>query len=97
MKIYLVVDISRITIYQKQIERQKKILSSLVEINREKKYEIKKILNKRKVRGKPKYLVRQKKYIAEEDTWKRLENLRNTINLVEEFKKEIKKEKIRRV
>jgi len=35
--------------------------------------------------------------MAEEDTWKGLENLRNTIDLVEEFKKEIRKEKIRRV
>ena len=37
----------------------------------------------RDVRGKLKYLVRQKGYMAEEDTWKGLENLGNTIDLVE--------------
>ena len=46
-----------------------------------------KIFDKREVKRKMKYLVRQKRYIIEEDTWKELENLRNTIELVEEFKK----------
>ena len=57
MKIHLVVDVSRIVMYQEQIEEQKKILSSPVEMDGEKKYEIKK-QNKRDVRRKPKYLVR---------------------------------------
>ena len=34
------------------------------------------------MREKLKYLVRWKKYITEEDTWERLENLKNTMNLV---------------
>ena len=38
MKIYLVVNMSRITIYQKQVEEQKNILLYPVEINKEKKY-----------------------------------------------------------
>ena len=67
MKIYLVVNISKIVIYQKQIEGQKKILSPPVEIDRENKYKVKKILNKRDIRRKLKYLVRQKGYIVEED------------------------------
>jgi len=54
-------------------------------------------LNRRDVRGKPKYLVRWKGYIAEEDTWKELENLGNMIELVEKFEKEIREEKIRKV
>ena len=54
--------------YQEQIEEQKKIPSPLVEIDREKEYEVEKILNRRDVRGKPKYLVRQKGYTADEDT-----------------------------
>ena len=54
--------------YQEQVKGQKKILLSLVEINREKKYEVEKILNKRDIRGKPKYLVRQKRYIVKIDT-----------------------------
>jgi len=35
-----------------------KILPPLVEIDREKKYKVEKILNKRNVKKKPKYLVR---------------------------------------
>jgi len=42
MKIHPVVNMSRITMYQKQVERQKKIPPSLVEIDREKKYEVEK-------------------------------------------------------
>ena len=68
MKIYPVVNVSRIVIYQKQVEEQKKILSPPVEINGEKEYKVEKILNRRDVKRKPKYLVRQKKYIVEEDT-----------------------------
>ena len=33
--------------------------------------------------------------MAEKDTWKRLENSRNAMNLVEEFKKKIREEEIR--
>jgi len=54
-------------------------------------------LNRKDVRGKPKYLVRWKGYTAEEDTWERLENLGNTMDLVENFEKEIRKKKIRQV
>ena len=68
MKIHLVVDVSRIVLYQEQVKRQKKIPSPLVEIDREKEYKAKKILNRRDVRGKPKFLVRWKGYTAEEDT-----------------------------
>jgi len=32
--------------------------------------------------------------MAEEDTWKRLENLKNMMDLVEEFKKKIRKEEV---
>jgi len=63
----------------------------------EKKYEVRKILNRRHVKGKPKYLVRWKGYMAEKDTWEMLENLGNTMDLVEEFEKKIGEEKIRRV
>ena len=49
------------------------------------------------MREKPKYLVRQKGYIVKEDTQERLENLENIIELVEEFKKKIRKKEIRRV
>jgi len=35
--------------------------------------------------------------MAEEDTWEGLENLENTMDLVKEFKKEIRKEEIKRI
>ena len=57
MKIHLVVNISRIILYQEQIEEQKKIPPLPAEINREKEYEVEKILNKRDMRRKSKYLV----------------------------------------
>ena len=58
MKIHLVINVSRIKMYQKQIEEQKKIPPSLIEINGEKEYKFEKILNKRDVRGKTKYSVK---------------------------------------
>ena len=68
MKTHLVVNISKIVIYQKQVEEQKKISPFPVEINREKEYEVEKMLNKKDIREKPKYLVRWKGYIVKEDT-----------------------------
>ena len=96
MKIYLMVNVSRIVLHQKQIEGQKKI-SPPVEIDGEKKYEVKKILNRRDVRGKLKYLFRWKEYTVKEDTWERLENLGDIIDLVENFEKEIREKEIKRV
>ena len=47
-----------------------------------------KILNKRTVRGKKKFLVRWKGYTVEEDTWENRENLENAKELVEKFERE---------
>jgi len=80
---------------QEQVEGQKKISPSLVEIDKEKKYKVEKILNRQDVRGKPKYFMRWKEYIAEEDTWDMLENLKNTMKLVEEFGKDIREKEIK--
>ena len=44
------------------------------------------------VRGKEKFLVRWKGYIAEEDTWKNRENLGNAKELVEEFERKYEEE-----
>ena len=57
MKIHLVVNVSRITMYLEQVERQKKISSFLVEIDEKKEYEIDKILSRQDMGKKLKYLV----------------------------------------
>jgi len=49
---------------------------------------VEKILNKRMVRGKEKFLVRWKGYMAGKDTWENRENLENAKELVEEFERE---------
>ena len=51
-----------------------------------------KILNKRTVRGKEKFLVRWKEYMVEEDTWENRKNLGNTKELVEEFERKYEEE-----
>jgi len=48
----------------------------------------KKILNKKKIRGVVKYLIRWKGFTAEGDTWERRENLKNAEELIEEFEQE---------
>ena len=58
LRIYLVVNMRGIVKYWEQVEKQKKILSPLVEIEREKGYEVEKILDKWERREKLKYLVR---------------------------------------
>ena len=56
---------------------------------------VEKILNKKKFRGKDQYLLQQKGYTVEKDTWEPRENLGNTKELVKEFEKEYGK--IRRI
>jgi len=58
IKIYPVVNISRVWLYKPQVEGQKKILPKPVIIEGEEEFEVEKILNKRTVRGKEKFLVR---------------------------------------
>jgi len=58
IKIHPVVNVSRVWLYKPQVERQKKIPPKLIIIEGEEEFEVKKILNKRTVRGKEKFLVR---------------------------------------
>jgi len=58
IKIHLVVNVSRIRRYTSQVNGQSKEVPQLVIIERKEEWEVEKILNKRKVRGKDKYLVR---------------------------------------
>ena len=81
--------------YLEQVERQKKISSFLVEIDEKKEYEIDKILSRQDMGKKLKYLVIWERDMVEGNTWEMLENLGNTMELAEEFKKEIKKKKIK--
>jgi len=53
---------------------------------------VEQILNKRKVRGKDKYLVRWKGFTAESDTWEERENLENAKEAIEEFEKEYRRD-----
>lgn len=87
IKIYPVVNISRIHRYIEQVEKQKKEQLALV-IIKEEEQEIKKILNKQQIKGKDKYLVWQKGFTAELNTWEGIENMGNTKKVVEEFEKE---------
>jgi len=75
-------------LYRPQVERQRKTPPKLVIIEGEEEFEVEKILNKRIVRGKEKFLVQWKGYIAEGDTWESRENLKNAKELVKEFKRE---------
>jgi len=88
IKIHPVVNVSRVQLYKSQVKGQKKILPKPVIIKGEEEFEIEKILNKRTVRGKEKFLVRWKGYMAGENTWENRENLENAKELVEEFEKE---------
>jgi len=87
IRIYPVVNVSRVRLYKPQVEGQKKTPPKPVIIKEEEEFEVEKIINKRTVRGKEKFLVRWKGYIAEENTWESRENLENAKELVEEFER----------
>jgi len=57
IKIHPVVNISRVCMYKDQVEDQKKEWPLPVIVKGEEEYEVEKILNKRKFRGKDRYLV----------------------------------------
>jgi len=68
VKIHSVVNVSRVRRYTSQVEGQKKEMPQPVVIKGEEEWEVEKIMNKRWVRGRDKYLVRWKGCTAEEDT-----------------------------
>ena len=69
VKIHLVINVSRVHKYKDQVEGQKKEWLALIIIKGEEEYKVEKILNKRKFRGKNRYLVWWKGYMVKEDTW----------------------------
>jgi len=88
IKIHLVVNVSRIRRYVDQVEGQRKKQPAPVIIEGEEEWKVEKILNKRQVREKDKYLVCWKGFTAESDTWKGRENLKNVKEVIKEFEKE---------
>ena len=68
MRIHLVVNVSRIVQYKEQVRRQKKEEEKPVEIEGVEEWEVEKVLNKKKVRGVEKYLIRWKGFTVEGDT-----------------------------
>jgi len=87
MRIHLVVNVSRIVRYKEQVKGQKKEEGKPVEVEGVKEWEVEKILNKKKMRGVEKYLIRWKGFTVKGDTWERRENLKNAEELIEEFEK----------
>ena len=58
MRIHLVVNVSWIVCYKEQVRGQKKEKGKPVEIEEVEEWEVEKILNKKKMRGVVKYLIR---------------------------------------
>jgi len=92
VRIYPVVNVSRIHRYVGQIEGQKKKQPAPVIIKGEEEWEVERILNKQRVREKDKYLVCWKGFTAESDTWEERENLENAKEAIEEFEKEYQRD-----
>ena len=85
MRIHLVVNVSQIVRYKEQVKGQKKEEGKPIEVEGVEEWEVEKVLNKKKIRGVEKYLIRWKGFTAEGDTWERKENLKNAEELIEEF------------
>ena len=64
---------------------QKKKEGKPIEVEGVEEWEVEKILNKRKIRGMEKYLVRWKGFIAEHNTWEKGEDLGHAKKALEEF------------
>jgi len=92
IKIHSVVNVSRIQKYVGQVEGQEKEWPAPVIIEGEEKWEVERILNKRWIRGKDKYLVQWKGFTAESDTWEGKENLENAKEAIEEYKREYRRD-----
>ena len=87
MRIHPLVNISQIVRYKEQVKGQKKEEGKPVEVEGVEEWEVEKILNKKKMRGGEKYLIRWKGFTAEGDTWERRENLKNAEELIKEFER----------
>ena len=68
VKIYLVVNVTKIRRYEGQVEGQRKGQPGPVVIKGEEEWEVERILNKWQIQGKDKYLVQWKGFTVESDT-----------------------------
>ena len=89
MRIHLVVNVSQIVQYRKQVEEQKIKKIKLVKVKGVKEWKVKKILDKRKIQEVVKYLVQWKEFMEKHDTWKKKENLENVKKIIAEFERKI--------
>jgi len=87
MRIHPVVNVSQIVRYKEQVKGQKKEEGKPVKVEGVEEWKVEKILNKKKIRGVVKYLIRWKEFMAEGDTWEKRENLKNTEELIKEFER----------
>ena len=76
VKIHPVVNVSRLQLYKLQVEEQKVAPLTPVIVEEEEEYEVEKILNRRKVWGKSKFLVCWKVHTLEEDMWEENKSLK---------------------
>ena len=97
LRVHLVVNVRRLVKYREQVEEQKKISPPPVKVDGEEEYEVEEILDRQEKRGKTRYLVKWKGYMAEENIWEGLENLKNAGKKIEEFEKGRFEEEIRRI
>ena len=67
MRIHLVINVSWIIRYKEQVKGQKKEEGKPVEVEGVEEWEVKKILNKKKIRGVEKYFIWWKGFTAEGD------------------------------
>jgi len=88
IKIHPVVNVSWIKRYVDQVDGQRKEAPQPMVVEGEEEWEVEKILNKRKIRGKDKFLVRWKGFTAEGDTWESRENLKNAGDVLREFEEQ---------
>ena len=96
MRIHLVVNVSQIIQYKEQVEGQKKEEVKPIKVEGVEECEVEKILNKRKIRGVDRYLVKWKGFITESDMWKKKKDLENMKKLIDEFEERLRME-VRRV
>jgi len=88
MRIHLVVNVSRVVQYRKQVKGQKKE-GKPVEVEGVEEWRVEKILNKKKVREVEKYLVYWKEFTAEHNTWEKEKNLKCAREVLEEFEEKM--------